>query len=75
MFKNIFFPRNLESLLYIPENLITGDVKDQLKGKIRAEVGKGWDEHTKSLPDLQKGDTVLIQNLRGRHALKSDHKE
>ena len=41
---------------------MTGEVKDQLQGKIRAEVGKRWDEHTQFLPDLQKGDSVQIQN-------------
>ena len=63
-----FFPRNVES-----RKLLMGEVKDQLQGKIRAEVGKRWDEHTKSLPELQKGDTVQMQNLHGRHPLKSDH--
>ena len=40
-----FFSRNVESLLPISENLMTGEVKDQLQGKIRAEVGRRWDEH------------------------------
>ena len=52
---------------------MTGEVKDQLQGKIRADAGKRWDEHTKSLPELHLGDTVQMQNLRGRHPLKSDH--
>ena len=29
-----FFPRNVESLLPIPENLMSGEVKDKLQGKI-----------------------------------------
>ena len=52
---------------------MSGEVKDQLQWKIRADGGKRWSEHTKSLPDLQKRDTVQMQNLRGRHPLKSDH--
>ena len=52
---------------------MSGEVKDQLQGKIRADGGKRWSEHTQILPELQKGDTVQMQNLRGRHPLKSDH--
>ena len=57
-----FFPRNVDSLLPIPDNLMSGEVKDKLQGKIRADGGKRWSEHTKTLPELQKGDTVQIQN-------------
>ena len=68
-----FFPRNVESLLPIPKNLMSGEVKDKLQGKIRAHGGKIWSEHIRILPELQKGDTVQLQNFRGRHPLKSDH--
>ena len=68
-----FFPRNVQSLLPIPDNLMSGEVKDKLQGKIRADGAKRWSEHTRMLPELQKDDTVQLQNLRGRHPLKSDH--
>ena len=61
MFKD-FFPQNVESLFPIPENLMTGEVKDQLQGKFWADAGKRWDEYTKSLPELHLGDTVQMQN-------------
>ena len=35
-----FFPRSLNSLLPIPENLMTGEVKDKLQEKIRSEGAK-----------------------------------
>ena len=68
-----FFPRNVKSLLPIPENLMTGEVKDKLQGKIREDGAKRWSEHTRVLPELQKGDFVQMQNLRGRNPLKSDY--
>ena len=57
-----FFPRNVASLLPIPANLLSGEMKDKLQGKIRAEVGKRWSEHTRVLPELKIGDFVQIQN-------------
>ena len=44
-----------------------------LQGKIRADLGKKWSEHTNFLQELQKGDIVQMQNLVGRYPLKSDH--
>ena len=35
-------------------------------------MGKRWSEHTTILPELQKGDTVQLQNLTGIHPLKAD---
>ena len=49
-----FFPRNVENLLLIPDNFISGEVKDKLQGKIRADGEKRWSEHTRILPELQK---------------------
>ena len=68
-----FFPRNVESLLPIPENWMSGEVKNRIQGKIRVDSAKRWSEHTRALPELQKGDTVQILNFRGRHPLKSDY--
>ena len=36
-----FFPRNVNSLLPIPENLMTGEVKDKLQGKLGKMVQNG----------------------------------
>ena len=63
----------MNSLLPIPENLMTGEVKDKLQGKIREDGAKRWNEHTRVLPELQKGDFVQMKNLRGRNPLKSDY--
>ena len=68
-----FFPRSVASLLPIPANILSGDMKDKLQGKIRAEMGQKWSEHTKVLPDLKNGDFVQLQNLTGRNPLKSDY--
>ena len=67
-----FFPRNVESLMPIPGNLMTAEAKDKLQGKICANAGKRWDEHTKVLSELQVGDTVQMQKLRGKYPLKSN---
>ena len=55
-----FFPRNVDGLLPIPENLMTGEVKDRLQGKIREDGAKRWFEHTQVLPDLKEGDFVKM---------------
>ena len=67
-----FSPRNVESLTTISENLLSGDAKEQRQSKIRAVAVKQLDEHTKVLPELEVGNNVQLQNLRGRHLLKSD---
>ena len=67
-----FLPRNVDGLTPIPENLLSADTKEQRQGKNRAEAGKRLDEHTKVLEELDVGDHVQLQNLRGRYPLKSD---
>ena len=67
------FPRQVSSLLPIPANLLSGVAKDKLQEKIRADGDKRWSEHTKVLPDLKVGEFVQLQNLKGRHRLKSDY--
>ena len=57
---NDFFPRNGESLIPIPENLLSAEAKEQRQSKIRAEAGMRLDEHTKVLPELEVGDHVQI---------------
>ena len=42
-----FFPRSVKSLLPIPANLLSGEVKDKLQEKIRSDGGQRWSEHTK----------------------------
>ena len=68
-----FFPRHVSSLLPIPENLLSGPVKDDLQEKIREAGGQRWSEHTKVLPPLSVGQWVQLQNLKGSHPLKSDY--
>ena len=48
---------------------MSGEVKDELQGKIREDGGKRWSEHTY----LKEGDSVQLQNLKGRHPLRSDY--
>ena len=43
----------MSSLLPIPENLMSGDVKDKLQMKIREAGGAKWSEHTRKLPPLE----------------------
>ena len=57
-----FFPRHVSSLLPIPENLVSGPVKDDLQEKIREAGGQQWSEHTKVLPPLIVGQWVQLQN-------------
>ena len=45
----------MSSLLPIPENLMTGQVKDMLQEKIRKAGGEKWSEHTRVLPPLELG--------------------
>ena len=68
-----FFPREVSSLLPIPENLMTGEVKDILQEKIQKAGGARWSEHTRVLPPLELGTWVQLQNLRGIYPLKSDN--
>jgi len=68
-----FLPRDISTLLPAPENLMTGVVKDKLQEGIRLAGGQRWSEHTKKLPPLEMGSWVQLQNLKGRHPLKSDN--
>ena len=63
----------MSNLLPIPDNLMSGPVKDALQGKIRDDGARRWSEHTRILPELKNGDFVQMQNLRGRNPLKSDY--
>ena len=68
-----FFPRQVSSLLPIPDNLLSWEAKDKLQKKIRAEGDKRWSEHTRVLPGLKIGQFVQFQNLKGGHLLKSNY--
>ena len=67
-----FFPRNVESLIPVPENLLSAVAEEQKQMDIRWEAGRRLDLHTKALKELDVGDSVQIQNLRGKHPLKLD---
>ena len=60
-------------MLPIPENLLSGPVKDELQVKKREEGGLRWSEHSKVPPPLNIGQRVQLQNLKGSHPLKSDY--
>ena len=68
-----FFPRQVSSLLPIPENLMSGPVKDRLQENIREDGGLRWSEHSKVLPPSHIGQWVQMQNFKGSHPLKSDY--
>ena len=63
-----FSPRNVESLMATPENLLSADAKEQRQKTIRSEAGSRLDLHNKTLDELKVGDHVQLQ---GRHPLKS----
>ena len=67
-----FFPRNVESLIPIPGNLLYAEVKDKRQSKIQSDTGRRQYEHTKVLPELMVGDHVQLQNLKGKLPSKSD---
>ena len=67
-----YFPSYVESLTPLPGNLLSAEVKHKMQSKIRAEAGRRLNEHTIVLPELMVGDNVQLQNLRGKHPLKSD---
>ena len=68
-----FFPRQVSSLLPIHANLLSGEVKNKLQEKNRAEGYRRWSEHTRILPELKIGDFVQLQNLKGRNPWKNDY--
>lgn len=67
-----FLPRNVESLLPVPGNFLTAEAKEQRQRAIRTDMGSRLDLHTKVLSELNVGDHVQLQNLRGAHPLKLD---
>ena len=62
----------MESLIPVPENLLSALAKEQKQMEIRLEAGRRLDLHTKALEELDVGDCVQLQILRGKHPLKSD---
>ena len=62
----------MDTLTLNTGNFLSADAKEKGQSKISTESGKRLDEHTKVLSELEVGDHVHLQNLRGRHPLKSD---
>ena len=62
-----FFPKSVESLTPVPENLLSAVVKEQKQIGIRSEAGRRLNLHTKVLKELEVGDCVQLQNLSGKH--------
>ena len=46
-----FFSRSVSSLVPIPANLMSGEVKDKLQEKNRSEGDRRWSKHTPILPE------------------------
>ena len=59
----------MESLTLVPENLESAVAKEQKQMDIRLEAGSRLDLHTKALKELDVGDILQLQNLRGKHPL------
>ena len=51
---------------------MTAEAKEQRQRAIRTDMGSRLDLHTKVLSELNVGDHVQLQNLRGAHPLKLD---
>ena len=64
VFKGLF-PRNVESLIPVPENVLSAVAKEQKQMNIRLEAGKRLDLHTKALKELDVADCVQLQNMWG----------
>ena len=48
------------------------DSREQALGRRATNAEKQWSEHTKALPPLKVGDTVMVQNQVGNHPLRWD---
>ena len=48
------------------------DSREQALGRRATNAEKQWSEHTKALPPLKVGDTVMVQNQEGNHPLRWD---
>jgi hypothetical protein len=50
------------------------DAREQAHGRRATNAEKQWSEHTKALPPLKVGDTVMVQNQVGYHPLCWDRR-
>ena len=73
------FGRELRDFLPRPGSALMGemwmnlaDAREQALGRRATNAEKQWSEHTKALPPLKVGDTVMVQNQVGNHPLRWD---
>ena len=67
-----FLPISLESLMPVPQDLMSSSEKELKQLEIRKKAGERLDLFTKFLPPLEVGDCVQVQNLLGHSPLKLD---
>ena len=48
------------------------DARETALGRRATNAEKQWSEHTRALPPLKVGDTVMVQNQTGNHPLRWD---
>ena len=51
------------------------DAREKDLGSTAINAEKKWSEHTRALPPLKVGDTVMVQNQTGNHPLRWDKRE
>ena len=73
------FGRELRDFLPRPSSALMGelwmnlaDAREMALGRRSMKAEKQWSEHTRALPPLKVGDSVMIQNQRGNHPLRWD---
>jgi hypothetical protein len=73
------YGRELRDFLPRPGSSLMGemwmnlaDARETALGHRATNVEKEWSEHTRALPPLRVGDTVMIQNQSGNHPLRWD---
>ena len=73
------FGRELRDFLPRPNSALMGelwmnlaDAREMALGRRSMKAEKQWSEHTRALPPLKVGDSVMIQNQRGNHPLRWD---
>ena len=73
------YGRELRDFLPSPGSALMGemwmnlaDAREPALGRRATNAEKEWLEHSKALPPLMVGDTVMIQNQSGNHPLRWD---
>ena len=48
------------------------DARETALGRRATNAEKEWSEHTRAIPPLKVGDTMMVQNQSGNHPLRWD---